>query len=134
MRNFIYFSLLVFTLGLLASCGSTKSPGEAAKEYAQYIAEGKYKEYVDAIDFGQDATPENIAEQKELLLSFFQERGTDILKEITGFKSIDLVSEVISPDGNEAKVILLYTFENNKTSSENYEMIKVDGNWKIKFN
>lgn len=131
MKKMIYFGLFIFTLGLFASCSSNK-PGEAAKQYAQYVADGKYEKFVDGIVFDESATPEQIKEQKEMLLALIQEKGKKGIEDKGGLKKIEVISEVMSEDGNSAAVILQQTYGNGDTEDANYDMVKKDGTWKIK--
>ncbi|NDV81368.1 DUF4878 domain-containing protein [Bacteroides sp. 51] len=131
MKKVIYFSLFVLTLGIFAACSSSESPGEAAKKYAQYVADGKFDKFVDAIAFDESATSEQIKQQKDMLLALLQEKGQKTIDEKDGLKSIDIVSEVIDADGNNAKVILQQTYGNGDTENANYDMVKKNGTWKM---
>jgi len=131
MKKVIYFSLFVFTLGIFTACSSSDRPGEAAKKYAQYIADGKFDEFMDGIAFDENATTEDIDEQKEMLLALLQEKGQKSIEAKEGLKKIDILSEVISEDGKNAKVMLQQTFGNGETETAGYDMIKKDGTWKM---
>lgn len=131
MKKVIYFSLFVLTLGIFAACSSSEKPGEAAKKYAQYVADGKYEKFVDAIAFDETATPEQIKEQKDMLVALLQEKGQKGIDEKGGLKSVEIISEVIDADGSNAKVILLQTYGNGDTENANYDMVKKDGTWKM---
>ena len=131
MKKVIYFSLFVLTLGMFAACSSSEKPGEAAKKYAQYVADGKYDKFIDAIAFDESASPEQVKEQKDMLLALLQEKGQKGIEEKGGLKSIDIISEVIDPDGNNAKVMLLQTYGNGDTEDAKYDMVKKNGTWKM---
>ena len=131
MKKMIYFSLFVLTLGIFAACSSSEKPGETAKKYAQYVADDKYDKFVDATAFDESATPEQIKEQKDMLLGLLQEKGQKGIEDKGGLKNIDIVSEVISADGNNAKVSLLQTYGNGDTEKASYDMVKRNGTWKM---
>lgn len=131
MKKMIYFSLFVLTLGIFAACSSSEKPGEAAKKYAQYVADGKYDKFVDAIAYDENATAEQLKEQKQMLTALLEEKGKKSIDEKGGIAKVEIVSEVISADGNEAKVILKQTYGNGDTEDANYDMVKKDGTWKM---
>ena len=131
MRKVIYFSLFVLTLGIFASCSSSERPGEAAVKYAQYIADGKYDKFIDAIAFDEKATDEQVKEQKEMILAILEEKGQQSIEDKGGITKIDILSEVISADGNTANVILKNTYGNGETEDANYDMVKRSGTWKM---
>lgn len=131
MKKVIYFSLFVLTLGIFAACSSSEKPGEAAKKYAQYIADGKYEKFIDAIAFDESAEPEKIKEQKDMLLALLQEKGLKSIEDKGGIKSIDIISEVIDAEGTTAKVKLQQTYGNGDTEEANYDMVKKNGTWKM---
>lgn len=129
MKKVIYFSLFVLTLGIFAACSSSETPGEAAKKYAQYIADGKYEQFIDGMALNEKDG--DLKEQKEMLLALLQEKGQKEIDKKDGIKAIDIISEVIDADGTQAKVILLQTYGNGETENANYDMVKKDGTWKM---
>ncbi|MDR3118144.1 MAG: DUF4878 domain-containing protein [Mediterranea sp.] len=130
MKKMIYFSLLVLLPGLFAACSSA-GPGEAAKKYAQYIADGQYGKFIDGIAFDENTTEEQVKEQKEMLAALLREKGKKEIDKRGGLKRIEIVSEDISADGNEAEVVLKQTYGDGTTDDEDYEMVKKDGVWKM---
>ncbi len=120
----------MLSLGIFAACSST-TPGEAAKKYTQYVADGEYEKFVDAIAYDEKADEAAVKQQKEMILALLQEKGKKSIDEKEGITNIEIVSEEISEDGNEAKVSLKQTYGNGETEDANYDMVKKDGTWKM---
>jgi len=130
MKKMLYLALAVMTVGLVASCSSgSSSPGKAAKQYAEYMAKGDYDKFVNGIAFDEDATKEEIEEGKTMVKSLLTEKMKPALEEKGGMKSIEVLSEDISDDGNSADVELKYTYGNGETEENEFNMVLVKGKW-----
>ena len=124
----IYLVLAIASTGVLASCSSS-SPGKAAKQYMEYLAEGEYDKLVDGLYFGEDASKEDIEKSKAMMKAILMDKGRKSLEEKGGLKDIEVVSEEISPDGKSATVTLKQTFGNGETEEDDTDLVLVNGKW-----
>lgn len=131
MKKVFYFGLLATILFIMASCGGASTPGAAAKQYAEYVRDGKYEKFVDGIVFDEKMDAAKVKEAKEGLTAMLKEKVSKEIEKKQGIKQIDLVSEEVAEDGNTAKVILKQTYGNGETEENTYDMVKQDGKWKM---
>lgn len=131
MKKIIYFSLCVLTLCAYAACASSDSPAKAAKVYAEYMKDGKYDKFADGLAFHENASADQIEQQKEMITSLLKEKGEKELAKQGGLKDIDIVSEEIAEDGLSAKVVLKQTYGNGDSEEATFDMVKRNGTWKM---
>lgn len=129
MKKIFYFSLMVMTMFVMAACSSTSTPGGAMKQYGKYLTDGDYEKFVDGIVFNSEATAEEIKEQKEGLVAMLKEKGSKEYEKKGGLKSMEVISEEISEDGNTATVKMKQTYGNGETEESEQKMVKKDGKW-----
>jgi hypothetical protein len=149
MKKITYFSSFVAVLFTVFACSSPKSqpqsepesevqvqtPGEVAKTYLEYAVAEDYEKLVAAVAVTGDVTAEDLEKQKEAILTSLKESSVNsAIEEKGGVKSIDVVSENISEDGNSAQVVLKQTFENDETQEQTYDLVKQEDSWKWLFN
>lgn len=134
MKRAIYFSLFTVCMFLISACsGGTSSPGEAAKTYMGYLADGKYEKFVDALaKKSENVSKEEFELQKKQAALMIEQKAGKSLKEKGGLKNIEIISEEIDEDGNSAEVALKLTYGNGDTNENDYKMVKQDGKWKFK--
>lgn len=133
MKKVFYFGLFATILFIMASCGAS-TPGAAAKQYAEYVQNGKYEKFVDGIVFDQKIDAAKAKEAKEGLTAMLKEKVSKEIEKKQGIKQIDIVSEEVAEDGNTAKVVLKQTYGNGETDENTYDMVKQDGKWKMSMN
>lgn len=129
-----FFSLLAVAVAMfMVSCaGAPATPSDAAVEYYQYVANGDYEAFADAIHF--DTTdPEEIAESKAMITSFYKEKAEPEIKSKGGIKSIEALNETISEDGNTANVQLKVIYGDGSEKTEDVKLVKVDNKWLLAF-
>jgi len=129
MKKVFYFSLMIMTMFVMAACSSSGGPGDAMKKYGNYLIKGNYEKFVDGLAFDQDATPDKLKEQKDGLVSMLKEKVSKEYEKMGGLKSIEVLSEEISEDGNTATVKIKQTYGNGETQEGSQTMVKRDGKW-----
>ncbi|MEY8720142.1 DUF4878 domain-containing protein [Bacteroides stercorirosoris] len=129
MKKVFYFSLMVMAMFVMTACSSSSSPGDAMKKYGNYLIQGDYEKFVDGLAFEEGATPEKLKEQKEGLVSMLKEKVSKEYEKMGGLKSIEILSEEISADGNTATVKIKQTYGNGETQEGSQSMVKRDGKW-----
>lgn len=129
MKKVFYVSLMVMTMFIIAACSSTSTPGGAMKQYAGYLVNGNYEKFVEGFDVGNKQTPEEIQKQKESLVALIEEKGEKEYEKKGGLKSMEVISEKISEDGNTATVEVKTTYGNGETEDGIQKMVKKDGKW-----
>ena len=103
MKKVFYFSLMVMTMFLMTACSSS-GPGDAMKKYGNYLIKGDYEKFVDGLAFDESVGAEKMKEQKDGLVSMLKEKVSKEYEKKDGLKSIEIISEEISEDGNSATV------------------------------
>ena len=118
MKKVFYFSLMVMTMFLMTACSSS-GPGDAMKKYGNYLIKG--------VD--ESVGAEKMKEQKDGLVSMLKEKVSKEYEKKDGLKSIEIISEEISEDGNTATVKIKQTYGNGETQDGTQSMVKRDGKW-----
>lgn len=130
MKKVFYFGMFAMMM-LLATACSSSSPGAAAKKYAEYLKDGKYEKFVDAIAVDAEGDEAKIKEEKAGLAAMLKEKGAKQLEKKGGIKEIEIVSETIAEDENSAKVVLKQIYGDETTQENTFNMVKQDGEWKM---
>jgi len=122
--------LSVFVLFLAISCGGGgNSPGKTAEKAmvtaADADAEGLVK--LVYIEEGEEISDEDI-EQLQMMLDYGQKE----IEKKEGLKKIEIITEEIAEDGNEAEVKMKMINGDESEDEETIKLIKQDGKWKVK--
>ena len=135
MKKVFYLVLAAAALVLTVSCSSnSSSPGKAAKQYMEYMADGNYDKFIDGVYFVEGSSKEDIEAGKAMLKAMLIEKGKKSIDEKGGLKSVEIVSEEIASDGKTANVELKMTYGNDEVLEEDQDMILVDGKWLMDMN
>jgi hypothetical protein len=144
MKKITYFGLFVAVLFTVFACSSSpksqsqpeaeaqvQSPGDVAKEYLGYAIAGDYEKVVATASVSGDVAEEDLGKKlKETILTSLKERvATFAIEEKGGVKSIEVVSETVSEDGNSAQVVLKQTYGNDEAQEETYNLVKQEDTW-----
>ncbi len=133
MKKIYHLSLILLALGLAVGCApKNASPGAAAKQYMEALADGQIDQFVDGFYLGEEVTGEDIEEYKNGMKSMLTEKAIPALDEKGGLKSVEIVSEEIADDGLSATVVLRQTYGDGESEEDSTEMILVDGRWMMK--
>lgn len=136
MKKILTLIFAIAATGLaVSSCSSgASSPGEAAKQYAGYLAEGKYDKFVDACYYPADTPSDELKEQRAGMKSLLTEKVDESLEENGGITSVEVLSETIAADGQSAYVELRYTYGNGETDDNDMDLVLHDGRWLMEIN
>lgn len=129
MKKVFYFSLMVMAMFMMAACFSSSSPGDAMKKYSNYLIKGDYEKFVDGIALGDSETADKLKEQKAGFVALLRDKVGKEYEKMGGLKSIEILSEEISEDGNTATVKIKQTYGNGETQEGTQSMVKRDGKW-----
>lgn len=129
MKKVFYFSLMVMAMFMMAACSSSSSPGDAMKKYSNYLIKGDYEKFVDGIAVGDSETADKLKEQKAGFVALLRDKVGKEYEKMGGLKSIEILSEEISEDGNTATVKIKQTYGNGETQEGTQSMVKRDGKW-----
>lgn len=110
------------------SCGGPSTPGAAAVEIFELMADGKYEKVVEKFYV---ANPEEKAEFESTMLSLIKEKVEPQMKAKGGIDKVELVSEELSEDGNSARVTTKIYYGDGTTKEDHTKMVKVDGEWLV---
>ena len=128
MKKVFYFSLMVMTMFLMTACSSS-GPGDAMKKYGNYLIKGDYEKFVDGIALDDSETADKLKEQKAGFVALLRDKVGKEYEKMGGLKSIEILSEEISEDGNTATVKIKQTYGNGETQDGTQSMVKRDGKW-----
>lgn len=128
------FSIFAVAVAMfMVSCASAPAtPSDAAVEIYQYVADGNYEAFADAINYNT-TDPEELAEGKAMITSLYKEKAAPQLESKGGIASIEAQGETISEDGNSATVNLKIVYGNGSEENEDVKMVKVDEKWMLAF-
>lgn len=130
-KLFTLFAVAV-AMFMVACSTAPATPSDAAVEYYQYVANGDYEAFADAIHF--DTTdPEEIAEGKAMVVSLYKEKAAPQMEAKSGVKSVEATGETISEDGNTANVQLKVIYGDGSEKTEDVKLVKVDNKWLLAF-
>lgn len=136
MKKIFTFVLAIAAIGMALGACSIKasSPGDAAKQYADYIIDGRYDKFVDAFHFPADTPSAKVKEQKAGFKALLEEKAAESMEEKGGLTSTEVLSETIAEDGQSAYVKMRYTYGNGETSDEGMDLVLVKGRWLVDMN
>ncbi|MCR2038729.1 DUF4878 domain-containing protein [Campylobacter helveticus] len=121
------FLSLVFA-ALFAGCGNSTTPGEVAKDFTNDMYEGDGEALVKYIYM-----PDTIKDSDKELVNGKLKAGAAKAKEQAdargGVKSIEIIDEKI--EGDNAKVRLKITFNDDSSKEDGGPLKKIDNEWKM---
>ena len=131
MKKIIYlFSVSLICLYTLSSC-SSDSPGQVAKKFVGYMQSGDSKNMIECLATNKNIDPSQ-QKQGELAMAAMAEKAKTALAEKGGIKNVEVTSETIEENGENAKVELKISYGNGVEEKNSYQMVKQDGKWKIR--
>lgn len=130
MKNVMCLSLVVLCSIFFASC-SSKSPGDVAKKYMEYVKTGDYEKFADGIMYKEGASKESIEQGKAMIVALLKEKAVKELEKKGGIKDIEVVSETVAQDGKTADVVLKTTYGNGNTEESDCKMVLQNDVWKM---
>ncbi|MFI3261915.1 MAG: DUF4878 domain-containing protein [Rikenellaceae bacterium] len=111
------------------SCSSQSSPKDAAEKYAKCVQKGDFEGLVDLFYMKSTGDTAKDKEQKDQLVSMFNEKAKPEIEKKGGIKSYTIGEETISEDGESAKVKVTFEYGDGTTDDEKTNLEKVDGKW-----
>jgi hypothetical protein len=101
----------------------------AVKIYEE-MAAGNYEAIPENYYFGTD-NEEDRQDQEQFLISLCREKVAPQIKKEGGISDVEVLEEIISEDGDMAKVKLLVTYGFGHTEEESVKLVLTDeGEWK----
>lgn len=123
--------LVLGAMMFLFSCGgagSSSSPSSTIKEFVNKVEKSDFDGAIGCIALEGKALDKE--SKGKLMMLMGMAKGE--LDKKKGMKTMDVVSETISPDGNTADVKMKLTYGDGSTAEEDYKMVKEEGKWKMK--
>ena len=130
MKKVFFLSLFSMCL-FLVSCSGPSTPGEAAKQYYGYLADGKYDKFVDGFAFDEGIGKDELKAQKTVMVSVLKEKGEKALEMKKGIKNVEVLEEDIAEGGESAKVKIKINYGDETSNEEIMSLEKQDGTWKM---
>jgi hypothetical protein len=128
----VLFSFLMLgAVMFLFSCGgagSSGSPSSTIKEFIHKVEKSDFEGALGCIAL-EGKTLDKDSKGKLMLLISMAKGELDKKK---GMKSMDVITETIAPDGNNATVKMKLTYGDGSTNEEDYKLVKEEGKWKLK--
>ncbi|MCF8234463.1 MAG: DUF4878 domain-containing protein [Bacteroidales bacterium] len=122
--------LSVFVLFLAVSCGGGgNSPGKTAEKAMMTAADADAEGFVKLVymEEGEEISDEDM-EQLQMMLDYGQKE----IEKKEGLKKVEIISEEVTEDGNEAEVKMKMVYGDESEDEETVKMIKQNGKWKVK--
>lgn len=125
------FSMWMAAMFLMASCSSASSntPGKALGQYVEALQSGNYESFVEGIALEEGITPEQVQQQKAMLVSLIGSKAAQEYDQKGGIKGVEILSEEIAEDGNSAVVTYKMELGDGTTQEDSQAMVKRDGKW-----
>ncbi len=130
MKRLITLSFIVIALMSLVSC-SSNTPGKALKGYLNDIKNENYDSFMEGVYFHEGMDEQRKEKKRAQLLAIIKDKGTHEYEKKGGVKSIEIISERVSKDGENATVEFKQTYGNGEEIIEKQKMVKKDGKWLI---
>ncbi len=131
MTSQLSFSRLCSVFGLfilsLACSSYPSTPGETARLFTETFANGDIEGAVEMIAAMDQAKPE----EKKKLTDFLTKAHTDIQQRHQGVKSVEILKEEITDNGNRATVVLKINYNDGASDEDTHRLVKKDGRWKM---
>ena len=121
-RKFITITLLASTTIILSGCFK-QSPGKTVEKFHRSVEEGNIDE---AMNLLSASVTKNFGSEK---IKLGMSQGVSETKEKGGIKSFTINSEEVT--GDVAEVNYTIEYGNGSKESQNIQLIKEDGEWKL---
>lgn len=130
MKRVINLSFLVVAIVSLVACSPT-TPGKALKSYLTDLKNENYESFIEGVYLPEGMDEQRKEKEEAQLLAIIKEKGAKEYERKGGVKSIEILSETISEDGESAIVEYKQTFGNGEEEQQSQKMIKKDDKWFI---
>ena len=132
MKKLLFFIILMIGVGVTSCKKEEIDPavvaGNVAKQYYQYLLDGKYEEFVDGY-YQPDSIPGVYREQLITNAKMF----VGLLKEVhQGMVKVDVAKASVDTANHVANVFLNIAYGDSTTEEVVVPMVLVDGNWMMK--
>ena len=129
-RITVLLGLVLFSLTVLTtSCSGPSTPGDTLKNFSYAMEKGDIDEVISMFGAGED----EMTEEEKAKLESLIKAGQEEIEKKGGIKSIEIIEEKISDDGETAKVKSKTTFGDGTEDEGSSSFILVDGDWKVSF-
>ena len=131
LKKMMGFMFLAVAMMTLSACGDKPDEaGKAAVEFIEAVASGDGDKAVSLMYFG-DLEKDPMAEQITGKFKMIVAEAGKKIKEQGGLGKVEVAKVEYSEDKNKAVVTLKTVLKNGEEKTENQNMIKVDGKWKV---
>ncbi|WP_288911057.1 DUF4878 domain-containing protein [uncultured Bacteroides sp.] len=130
MKKLITLGFLVVAVLSFISC-SPSSPGKALKGYLNDIKNENYDSFMEGVYFHEGMDKQRKEKKRTQLLAIIKDKVTREYERKGGVKSIEIISERVWEDGENATVEFKQTYGNGEEIIEKQKMVKKDGKWLI---
>lgn len=132
MKKLLFFMILMIGVGVTSCKKEEIDPavvaGNVAKQYYQYLLDGKYEEFVDGY-YQPDSIPGVYREQLITNAKMF----VGLQKEVhQGMVKVDVAKASVDTANHVANVFLNIAYGDSTTEEVVVPMVLVDGNWMMK--
>ena len=132
MKTLLFFMILMIGVGVTSCKKEEIDPavvaGNVAKQYYQYLLDGKYEEFVDGY-YQPDSIPGVYREQLITNAKMF----VGLQKEVhQGMVKVDVAKASVDTANHVANVFLNIAYGDSTTEEVVVPMVLVDGNWMMK--
>lgn len=130
MNRFTWIIACVSAL-LLAGCGKKntpeKHPGDAARQYVDYLIKGDYARFIGGFSSIQNLT----GDERKQIVTLLKSYGQLEKEKNGGLKSAEVLKERISKDGKKAEVTFRFVYNDRQVEETVLGMVLEKGTWKL---
>lgn len=130
MKKLIYLFAVVAAVFAVSCSSAPDTPGEAALNIYQLMADGKYEAVAEEFYF-DSTNAEEVTQAKEAIASLLKEKAAPEIESKGGIANLEVLEEVIAEDGQSANVTIKTTYGNGESEENTVELVKdPNGDWK----
>lgn len=132
MKKIFIVALCALAFVGFESCKSkAKKAAEVAVEHAKMLKDGNYDLFVEEFYFHPVVPVEQVAAEKEVYKKAMKEQVHPVIAAKGGLQKSKVVSETVTPDGQNATVVVNHEYGNGQTEDMTYDLVQVDDTWKL---
>ncbi|MCF8298376.1 MAG: DUF4878 domain-containing protein [Saprospiraceae bacterium] len=122
----LFVAIALVSFGLFSCGGSSSSPGDIVKKSFKYL---ESKDYAKVAGMYATKKGEVLSDEEQKKVEGMLGMAAQENEKKGGIKEIIIVEENISEDGETAKVEFTIAYKDESESTENADLIKIDGKW-----
>lgn len=131
MKKLLSIMAIMAVVFAFTACGGGNTPKDVADKAMKALQEKNYDEFVKYV-YVTPKEGEDPEATRKTLSGLMQGKADKEYAKKGGFKSYEIISETIDPEGSKAVVKVKMEYGNGEAEEEDYPMLKDEqGNWML---